>query len=126
MTDKLEKDLIETKKEKMLQDNLDYDTNAVYVWKRQRNWGRKTGKHVIFSDTEVDYVTSDSDHYAAHASGSGWVGGYNTLNSSKNGVQKRKPHKKQHNKGTKKQEGDQKVDEDEGGNQYPLWTFHRT
>lgn len=26
--------IIETKKEKMLQDKLDYDTNEVYVWKQ--------------------------------------------------------------------------------------------
>lgn len=56
----LEHEGITGKKEKMLQDTIDYDTNNVYVWKRRRSWNgpllsaSSFKKHVSFSDIEAE------------------------------------------------------------------------
>lgn len=118
---KLEKDIIDSKKEKVLRDKLDYDTNMVYVWKLPRYWGQTPIKHVSFSDTETDIVTSDSDQTTTQSFGAGRGGNLNTPNPSKNGTQKRKAQKKKY-KSTKKQEGDKKEVKIAGGNRYPLRT----
>lgn len=67
---RLVKEIITGKKEKMLGDKIDYETNNVYVWKQVRQWSRASAggvsKHVSFSDTDFEswddtLAASDSD-----------------------------------------------------------------
>lgn len=67
----MEKRIIENKKEKVLRDRYDYESNIVYFWKKPQFQFRSRkasspgslGKHVSFSDTEIailDYTMAET------------------------------------------------------------------
>lgn len=71
----LEKNIVLGKKEKMLHDKCDYDTDNAYTWKSNRPWNQSQRfgkKKVSFSDTETEYfdntmAITESDNFLDHA-----------------------------------------------------------
>lgn len=106
---RLENEIIESKKEKMLRDKLDYDTDSVYVWRRERHRTPSAGRHVSFSEPESEYmdesaVSSDSDQ--TNTTAMKRTPGSSSSSVQKNCSAKKKPHKKKKPEGEKGKQGE--------------------
>lgn len=94
----LEKNIVSGKKEKMLRDKCDYDTDNVYTWKSNRSWrwNQRFGKkRVSFSDPETEYfdntmAITESDNSMDHVERQEAGSATSTPAPSKNGKHKAK------------------------------------
>lgn len=121
--DKLERNVISTKNDKRTRDQLDYDTNKVYLWKKnpfQSHYPRRSTpkKRVSFSDTEGERTC---DTLATTGSDSSSDGNRTTtktnpisLNPGGHGRNKKKGKKRG------KHGGGEKGTEETGTNRYQL------